>query len=213
MNLKKTVRSRDPERTRAEIVEVATSEFAEHGYAGARVDEIAARTSTTKRMIYYYFGGKDGLYKAVLEEAYRGIRAAERSITVEDRSPVDALRALAEVTFDHHVNNSDFIRLVSIENTNKGVFIRQLESVRELGWPAVGLLEHILAAGRADGSFRTEIDAFDVHFLISSYCVFQVANQHTFGYLFDRDISAPPLRNHLRTMIGDVVVGWVSARA
>ena len=61
---------RDAERTRAEILEVATHEFAQRGYSGARVDEIADQTSTTKRMIYYYFGGKEQLYIAVLERAY-----------------------------------------------------------------------------------------------------------------------------------------------
>ena len=63
-------RRRDAARTRNEILDVATREFAEHGFAGARVDEIAERTRTTKRMIYYYFGGKEQLYVAVLERAY-----------------------------------------------------------------------------------------------------------------------------------------------
>lgn len=70
---------RDAERTRAELLAVATEVFAESGYSGARVDEIAERTRTTKRMIYYYFGGKEQLYLAVLENAYRGIRDAEQS--------------------------------------------------------------------------------------------------------------------------------------
>ena len=54
----------------AEILSVATKEFADKGLAGARIDEIAAATRTSKRMIYYYFGNKDGLYVAVLEAAY-----------------------------------------------------------------------------------------------------------------------------------------------
>ena len=69
-------RQRDAERTRREILEIATREFAESGYAGARVDEIAERTRTTKRMIYYYFGSKERLFVAVLERAYATIRAA-----------------------------------------------------------------------------------------------------------------------------------------
>src|ERR1700755_902533 len=77
-------RRRDRERTRAEILEVATREFAEHGFSGARVDEIAEQTRTTKRMLYYYFESKEGLYVAVLERAYAGIRAAEQEIDVDD---------------------------------------------------------------------------------------------------------------------------------
>lgn len=203
------VRQRDAERTRAELLEVATEVFAEQGYSGARVDEIADRTRTTKRMIYYYFGSKEQLYLAVLEKAYRGIREAERVIHVGDLEPTDAIRRLAELTYDHHVRHSDFIRLVMIENIHRGAFIRQIDAIRELGQPAVGLLDEILQRGRAAGLFRDDVDAFDVHLLISSYCVFQVANQYTFGFLFDRDLHAPPLSDHLRAMIGDIVVSWL----
>lgn len=204
-------RQRDAERTRAELLDVATEVFAEQGYSGARVDEIADRTSTTKRMIYYYFGGKEQLYLAVLERAYRGIRQAERTVDVSGLGPVDAMRRLAELTYDHHVNHSEFMRLVQIENVHRGEFIRRIDALRELGKPAVDLLEQILERGREEGVFRTDVDAFDVHVLISSYCVFQVANQYTFGHLFDRDILAQPLAGHLRRMIGDVVVSWLTA--
>jgi AcrR family transcriptional regulator len=63
---------RDPERTRAAILAAATEEFTAHGLNGARVDEIAKRSGVNKRMIYYYFGDKGGLYIAVLEEIYSG---------------------------------------------------------------------------------------------------------------------------------------------
>src|SRR4051795_3504769 len=109
-------RQRDAERTRNEILEVATSEFAARGYAGARVDEIAARMRTTKRMIYYYFGGKEQLFVAVLERAYVTIRQAEQTVEVDQLDPLSALRRIAELTFDHHESHPDFIRLVSIEN-------------------------------------------------------------------------------------------------
>ena len=139
---------RDAERTRAELLAVATEVFAEDGYSGARVDEIAARTRTTKRMIYYYFGGKEGLYRAVLEEAYRGIREAERGIDVDHSDPVQAVRALAEVTFDHHVQHDAFIRLVAIENIHRGEFIRQIDGLREASKPAKDVLDEILQRGR-----------------------------------------------------------------
>jgi len=95
-------RQRDKERTRQEILDVAIREFARNGYSGARVDEIAARTRTTKRMIYYYFDGKEQLYIAALEQAYSTVRAAERQLDVEHLDPVAAIRRLAELTFDHH---------------------------------------------------------------------------------------------------------------
>lgn len=204
-------RTRDAERTRAELLAVATEMFAESGYSGARVDEIAARTSTTKRMIYYYFGGKEQLYLAVLEEAYRVIRNLEAEFDVTGLEPIDAVRKIAELTFDHHVEHEAFIRLVSIENIHRGRFIQQIESLRELGQPAIAKLEGLLSAGRAQGAFRTDIDALDVHLMISSYCVFQVANQYTFGHLFDVPFAGEETRAHLRQMLGDIVVSWLTA--
>lgn len=202
---------RDAERTRAELLAVATEVFAEDGFSGARVDEIAARTRTTKRMIYYYFGGKEGLYRAVLEEAYRGIREAERTLDVVHADPVDAIRTLAELTYDHHVGHDAFIRLVAIENIHRGEFVRQIDALRAQSQPAVGRIEEILERGRSAGVFRTDVDALDVHLVISSYCVFQVANRYTFGYLFDVDLASSERRPHLRAVIGDLVVGWLTA--
>ena len=210
--LAKTERVRDAERTRTELLAVATQVFAEDGYSGARVDEIAERTRTTKRMIYYYFGGKEQLYLAVLEQAYTTIREAEKNLPVDDLAPVDALRKLAELTYDHHRSHPDFIRLVSIENIHRGEFVRRIDSLRTLSAPMVSRLDALLARGRAAGQFRSDVDAVDVHLVISAYCVFQVANQHTFQYLFGRDLAAPENRDHLRAMIGDVVVAWLTAR-
>lgn len=205
------VRQRDTVRTRRELLEVATEVFASSGYSGARIDEIARQTRTTKRMIYYYFGGKEQLYLAVLERAYRGIREKEQTLHIEGRNPVESMRQLAELTYDHHLANDKFIRLVAIENIHRGQYIRQIESLRELSKPAVHLLDTILSQGRSEGLFRTDVDALDVHLLISSYCVFQVANQYTFRYLFDRDLNAAEHREHHRAMIGDAVVAWLTA--
>jgi AcrR family transcriptional regulator len=199
-------RRRDPDRTRAQILDVATAEFARRGYDGARVDEIAARTRTTKRMIYYYFGGKKQLYIAVLERAYARIRAAEQSVNVDHLDPRTAIRRIAEITFDHHEAHPDFIRLVSIENIHHGEHIAKLSSLVDLNTPIIALLDRILERGMADGTLRADIDALDVHMAISAFCVFRVANRHTFGTIFGRDMLDPALRDHYRTMLGDMIV-------
>lgn len=206
-----TEKQRDPERTRAEILDVATEVFAEAGFSGARVDEIARRTRTTKRMIYYYFANKEGLYTAVLDHAYRGVRSAEQELDIEHADPREAIRRLAELTYDHHIEHDAFIRLVAIENIHRGEFIRRLDSVRDLAHPAQTVLEEILERGRESGEFRDDVAAIDVHVVISAYCVFQVANRHTFGHLFGVDLADPRRRDHHRTTIGDVVVGWLTA--
>ncbi|MCH8561586.1 TetR family transcriptional regulator [Nesterenkonia sp. DZ6] len=203
-------RQRDAVRTRAEVLAVATEAFADDGYSGARIDEIARRTRTTKRMIYYYFGGKEQLYLAVLENAYRGIREAEQSLHVDEMQPIDALRQLAELTYEHHLRNTAFIRLVSIENIHRGKYIRKLESLGDIGQPAVTILDRIIAEGKKQDAFREEVNALDLHLLISSYCVFQVANRYTFSYLFDADFTTEARQEHMRRFIGDVVVAWAT---
>lgn len=205
-------RRRNKDLTREEILEVATAEFADKGYSGARVDDIAQRTHTTKRMLYYYFTDKEGLYRAVLERSYRQIRELEQTLDISGLEPVAAIRALAELTFDHHERHPEFIRMVANENMLRGEHIRQSAELAGLGAPAVDLLSHLLRQGQDAGLFRTDVDALDIHMLISSYCVFRIANRYTFAALFDRDLTAPDLREHLRAMLGEVVVSFLVNR-
>jgi AcrR family transcriptional regulator len=203
-------RQRDPERTREEILDVALSEFARNGYAGARVDEIAARTRTTKRMLYYYFGSKEQLYIAVLERAYATARDAERQLDVDHLDPVSAIRTLAEVTFDHHESHQDFISLVAIENIHRAEFIARSPALAELSTPAVAVIARILDRGRATGVFPRQVEAIDVHMMISAFCFFRVSNRHTFGALFGVDMLDPARRGQYRRMVGDMVVSYLS---
>jgi AcrR family transcriptional regulator len=202
--------TRDAERTRAEILDVAAQEFADKGYDGARVDEIAAKTSTTKRMIYYYFGGKEKLFVEVLERAYTVIRSIEQELDVEHLDPIDALRQLAELTFDHHDSHPAFIRLVSIENIHRAEHIARSTTLSGLANPALDVLTRILARGRAAGYFREDVDALDVHMAISAFCVFRTANRYTFNAIFDRDMLDPAYREHHRRMLGDMLVSYLT---
>jgi len=204
------VRRRDPAGTQTEILDVATREFAERGYSGARVDEIAALTRTTKRMIYYYFESKEGLFVAVLQRAYARIRALEQDVEVDDLEPEAAIRRVAELTFDHHESHPDFIRLVTIENIHRAEHMAKLDGFAQLNNPAIAVLEGILERGYAEGRFRRSVDAVDLHMMISAFCVFRVANQHTFGTIFRRDMLSPQLRDHYRRMVGDMVVGFLT---
>ena len=204
-------RQRDPERTREEILDVALAELARNGYAGARVDEIAARTRTTKRMLYYYFTSKEQLYIAVLERAYSTARDAERQLDVDYLDPVSAIRTLAELTFDHHESHQDFISLVAIENIHRAEFIARSPALAELSTPAVAVIARILDRGRATGVFLRQVEAIDVHMMISAFCFFRVSNRHTFGALFGVDMLDPARRDQYRQMVGDMVVSYLSA--
>lgn len=203
-------RIRDAERTKAEILAVATAEFADRGYAGARINEIADKTRTTKRMIYYYFGGKEQLYIAVLEHEYHRIRSLERQLDVEHLDPVEAVRELCGLTFDHHEAHPEFIRLVSIENIHHAEHLTGSASLSGMANPALDVLGTILERGWAAGLFRDDVDALDVHQFISAYCVFRTANRHTFGAIFGRDMLDPARRAHQRQMLGDAVVAWLT---
>jgi len=202
---------RDAVRTRSEILDVATREFADNGYAGARVDEIAAKTRTTKRMIYYYFGSKEQLFVAVLEREYARIRGLERDLDVEHLDPVEAIRQLVALTFDHHEAHPDFIRLVAIENIHRAEHLARSAVLDRLASPALEVLTGILERGRAAGVFRADVDALDVHMVISSFCVFRIANRHTWKTIFRRDMLDPARRVRYRRLLGDLVLEYLTA--
>ena len=204
-------RTNDPERTMAGILAVARDEFAEKGLAGARIDEIAAATQTSKRMIYYYFGSKEGLYLAVLEEAYRRVRSTEAQLHLDDLPPVEALRTLVGFTFDHHQANQDYIRLVAGENMNRGQFLAQSSSIQGLNVPAIDSIRRLYRRGVASGVFRPGLDAVDIHASISALSFFNVSNQHTFGLIFKRDMQAPDVLAKRRVNIIEMLERFLRA--
>lgn len=203
-------RRRDPARTKDDILRVATAEFATEGFAGARVDQIADETATTKRMIYYYFGSKEGLYLQVIEAAYEKVRSLEQNLDVEGLAPVEALRQLAEFTFDHHTTHQDFIRLVQIENIHRAEHISHSTRIRDLNTTAIDTLRSIIARGVEAGVFRADIDPLDAHMMISSYSIFAVANRHTFNAVFGRDMLDPAKHQFYRTLAGDMIVATLT---
>jgi AcrR family transcriptional regulator len=201
-------RQRDPERTRAEILKVATAEFARVGYSGARVDDMAALTRTTKRMIYYYFGGKEQLYVAVLEQAYGDIRALEQQLNLEHLSPVEALRTLAEVTFDYHDKHPEFIRLVAIENVHDAEHM--LDShLGGLNSPILALIKGILNRGYRDGVFHRKVKPIEVHTMMSALCFFRVSNRATVKAIFGYDMATPRTRRRQRLVIAEMLLSWL----
>ena len=199
-------RTNDPERTKANIMEVAAAEFGEKGLAGARIDEIAAATQTSKRMIYYYFGSKEGLFLAVLEESYRRVRDIESDLHLQDLEPEAALRRLVAFTFDHHLANENYIRLVMSENINRGQYLAQSPRIQELNVPAIAAIRDLYERGLRKGVFRPGLDPVDIHASISALSFFNVSNRHTFGVLFGRELSAPEVRQQHRTMIVDTIL-------
>lgn len=199
-------RAADTEATKANILDVARREFADKGLSGARIDEIADRTNTSKRMIYYHFGSKEGLYRAVLEEAYTRIRETETALPTETMGAEEALKANVRLTFDYHDEHPEFVRLVMNENIHHGAFIKDMTGIERRNESVIGVLGAIIAKGQAEGIFRDDLDPIDLHMTISALCFYNVSNRYTFSQIFHRDMSSPPAVNRRREQIVNVVL-------
>lgn len=203
-------RVQDPDGTRRNILEIASKEFALNGLSGARIDEIAAQTRFSKRMIYYYFGDKEGLYLHALENAYRQVREGEARLDIEGLPPVAALTRLVEFTFDHHHLHEEFIRMVMIENIHHGEYLEQSDVIRELNVTAIDHIARVYARGVEDGKFRPGLDPVELHWQVSALCFFNVSNRATFSKIFGRDIGAPDQLERLKRNTVDMVLRFVS---
>ncbi|WP_458094498.1 TetR family transcriptional regulator [Roseomonas sp. WA12] len=203
------IRQRDPDQTRQEILEVATTVFAERGLAGARVDDIAGRTRTTKRMIYYYFGSKEGLYGAVIERAYGGIRDAERGLQLDALPPAQAMRRLVESTFDYHNANPAFVRLVSVENIEEARHVRVSATIAQRNAEVVVTMSRLLERGVAEGCFRTGVNPLDLHILMNGVSFHRVSNRHTLQAIFGRDLRDAGVTRAQREMLVQAVLAFL----
>ena len=204
------VRRRDAERTKAEILAAAAREFSERGLNGARVDNIAARTRTNKRMIYYYFKSKRGLYLAVLEDAYRRIREAEKQLRLDDLPPAEAIRTLAEFTFDYHWRNPQLAKLVVIENVHKGKYLSRSETISSFNLSIIDAIAKVLRRGAEQGVLRADIDPVELHMTVSALALFHVTNRYTFGTVFRRDMVSAEAVAQRKKEIVDIISRYVS---
>ena len=182
---------RDAERTRQRILASATADFAHYGLGGARVDRIARRAGANKRMLYYYFGDKDGLFLAALEERYAHIRHAERELDLEHLGPRQALRRLVEFTWHYYLEHPEFLTFLNSENLHKGRHVRKSRRVREMHSPLIETLRGILRRGEREGLFRRGVDPVQLYISIAGEGYFYLSNRYTLSRIFDRDLMAP----------------------
>lgn len=200
---------RDPEGVRRDILSAATEEFSLNGLSGGRIDEIAARTRTSKRMIYYYFGDKERLYERVLMEAYGKIRGGESDLALDALAPIAALDKLCRFSFDHHRANPAFIRMVMIENIHHGRHLQHSETIRGLNQPAIEALDGVLQRGQAAGQFRPGIQALELHWQISALSFFNVSNMATFSAIFGNSLFTGQGQEQLSRHMAEMVLRYV----
>jgi AcrR family transcriptional regulator len=204
--------SADAARSKADIIAVATEEFAQNGLSGARVDAIAERTRTSKRMIYYYFTSKEGLYSAVLESAYDSVRSRDSDEDLESLAPVEAIRRMVEVTFDYDDSHPMWVRLVMVENIHYAHKLSGMQVIAERNKIVLRVLERILKRGHQEKVFRGDVSAIDVHAMISALCFFRVSNRHTLRAVFGLDTADASVRKRQRKMAVEAVLRYLAPR-
>jgi AcrR family transcriptional regulator len=202
-------RSRDADRSQLAILLAARDEFAQHGLGGARVDRIAERADVNKRLIYYYFGSKDELFLAVLENAYADIREAETQLHLRNMAPAPAIRRLTEFTWEYYIAHPEFLTLLNSENLHQGRHLAMSSRVREMNSPLIQTLAEILERGRNEGLFRGGIDAIQLYVSIAGMAYFYLSNNHTLSAIFGRDLMTPKAHHERLSHMCDVILGYV----
>ena len=201
---------KDPETNRARIIEAAIDEFAARGFKGASMDAIAAGTHTTRALINYYFGSKEKLYIAVLEQVYGEIRDAEAELDLDHLPPVDAVRRVVEFTYRYYLEHEGFVHLVVAENQAKGRHLRKSKAMRTLNRPIIDRLARVIERGQAAGVFRAGIDPVEIHKAIAALGMFNVTNQFTFGAIFQREMGPKGDVKRRREVVADIITSYLT---
>ena len=199
-------RKRDPERTSAAILEAATQEFSQKGYAGARVDAIAKRAKINKRMLYHYFGGKDGLYLSVLEHIYAAIRSAETKLDLAHHEPVESMRQLVHFTWSYYLERPEFLAILATEIQHRAKFLKQSDRIVQLNSPLITAIREVLAHGAAQKVFRDDVDPVELYISIAALGAFYLSNRWTLSTIFRRDLMASEALETWGEHIADMVM-------
>ncbi len=204
-------RHRDAGATRARILKAAAAEFAQHGFAGGRGERIARRARSSERMLYYYFGSKDELFRAVLEAAYASLRDAERAVQLDRDDPAAALGQFCRFVWRYYAEHPHFIGVLNTENLYRARHLRKSGRLDELVGPVVGLLAQLLADGQARGAFRADVDPVDLYVAIAGLGYFRLSNRHTLSAVLGRDVTEPGELERYWEMASNMVTDYLRA--
>ena len=205
------VRELAAQTTRENILKAAIKVFAKSGFAGGRVEQISSTAKSYDRMIYYYFGSKEGLFVAALEEIYRRFNEAEAELTLPLEQPVESLKAVIRFIWNYYLKHPEFITLLNSENLHRGKHISKSLRAREYSSPAIGILDGVLRAGAARGVFRADVSARDLYLMIASMGYFYLSNRYTLSAFLGEDLEAPAALAHWERFLTDAVLRNVSA--
>lgn len=203
--------TRNADATRAKILQAALDEFGERGLEAASTDDIARRSGVNKRMIYYYFKSKDGLYLAALETVFADLVARERQIQIEHLDPPAAIEAMINLKIDYYLENPHFVSLLSMENFYKAHHLRRSGKLKMFKTPLTDVISRILDRGQANGYFRRGIEPVDFYVSLCALCIMHFSNQHTLGVIFGRDMMSPANIKRRRRTVIDFVLSYLQA--
>ncbi|MDD0811162.1 TetR family transcriptional regulator [Curvibacter sp. RS43] len=204
------VREQAAQTTRDNILKAAIKVFARYGYDGGSLEKISKAAKSFDRMIYYYFGSKEGLYIEVIEEIYRRMNEAEAKLDLDPDQPVDALQAVIRFVVGYYRRNPEFVTLLNTENLHKGKHIVKSVRAREYSSPAIEVIRQLLASGQAQGLFRPDMAARDLYLLIAANGYFYMSNRHTLSAFLGEDLEAPEALAHWEEFVIDTVLRAVA---
>jgi len=199
------VRELAAQATRDAILRAATKVFARHGFAGGRVEQISKAAKSYDRMIYYYFGSKEGLFIAVIEDTYRRFNEAEQGLVLDTTQPLAALDAMIRFVWTYYQKNPEFITLLNSENLLRGKHIAKSVRAKDYSSPALAITDTVLQAGIAQGLFRPAVNARDLYLMIASMAYFYLSNRFTLSSFLGENLEAPAALAHWEAFVIDAV--------
>ncbi len=205
------IRSRDADRTREQILRAAMAQFAAHGFGGARMEAIAEQSGVDKKLIYYYFDGKDALFLAVLEQTYADIRAAEHELHLEASDPVQAIRSLVTFTWHYYLAHPEFLALLNSENMHRAGHLKRSRRIRQMNSPLIEVLADVLVRGEQSGDLKRGIDPMQLYISIAGLAYFYLSNNHTLSAIFGCELMSPAAHDARLAHMCDVILGYVGA--
>jgi len=185
------VREQAAQATRDNILRAATKVFARYGYDGGSVEKISRSAKSYDRMIYYYFGSKEGLFIEVLEDMYRRMNDAELALDLDIDKPMESLKDVIRFVVTYYSKNPEFITLLNTENLHRGKHIAKSARAREYSSPAIAIIRQLLESGVDKDVFRADVSARNVYLLIAATGYFYISNRHTLSAFLGEDLQAP----------------------
>ena len=205
------VRELSAQATRDSILRAAIKVFAKHGFSGGSVEKISQAAKSYDRMIYYYFGNKEGLFVAALEEIYRRFNEAEAALDLDPEQPIESLSTVIRFAFVYYQKHPEFIRLLNSENLLLGKHIAKSGRASEYSSPAVGTVELVLQNGIAKGLFRANVSARDVYLLITAAGYFFQSNRYTLSSFLGEDLDTPKALQNWEVFVREMVLRGIAA--